>query len=76
MTARDYYDYNELYKAGGLDNFADQYVCFTNDDQPVFFLRYEPDIEETGIAGTLATDTGKCEAVNRPYNPHGERTEP
>jgi hypothetical protein len=36
MTARDYY--NELFKAGGLDNFADQYVCFRNDDQPVFFL--------------------------------------
>ena len=29
MTARDYY--NELHDAKGLDNFADQYVCFDND---------------------------------------------
>jgi hypothetical protein len=36
LTAREYYD--ELYKAGGLDNFADEYVCFREDDIPVFFL--------------------------------------
>lgn len=41
MTARDYY--NELYKAGGLDNFADQYVCFRNDQEPVFFLVADSD---------------------------------
>lgn len=36
LTARDYYD--ELYKAGGLDNFVDQYVCFRDDSVPTFFL--------------------------------------
>lgn len=35
-TAHDYYD--ELYKAGGLDNFADEYACFRDDDVPTFFL--------------------------------------
>lgn len=29
QTARDYY--NEIYKAGGLDNFADGEVCFDKD---------------------------------------------
>jgi hypothetical protein len=36
LTAREYYE--ELYKVGGLDNFVDQYVCFREDDRPVFFL--------------------------------------
>lgn len=35
-TARDYY--NELYSAGGLDNMADEYVCFRDDSVPNFFI--------------------------------------
>jgi hypothetical protein len=37
LTARDYY--NELHDAGGLDSFADQYVCFDNDlNNDSFFI--------------------------------------
>jgi len=36
MTARDYY--NELHDATGLDNFADQYVCFDNDPRSESFF--------------------------------------
>jgi len=39
LTAREYYV--ELYNAGGLDNFADQYVCFREDEIPTFFLLAE-----------------------------------
>jgi hypothetical protein len=36
-TARDYY--NELYKAGGLDHMADEYVCFQDTPEVgTFFL--------------------------------------
>jgi hypothetical protein len=40
-TARDYYD--ELYRAGALDNFADQFVCFRDDSAPTFFLLAKSD---------------------------------
>jgi len=37
QSAHDYYD--ELYKAGGLDRMADQYVCFSDDaDNKNFFI--------------------------------------
>jgi len=37
QTARDYYD--ELYKAGGLDHMADEYVCFDDrKDLGTFFI--------------------------------------
>lgn len=36
-TARDYF--NEIYTAGGLDNFADGYVCFDDDPElETFFI--------------------------------------
>ncbi len=35
-TARDYY--HEPYEAGGLDNLADEYVCFRDDNVPTFIL--------------------------------------
>jgi hypothetical protein len=40
-TARDYYD--EIYRAGALDNFADQFVCFRDDSLPTFFLLAKSD---------------------------------
>jgi hypothetical protein len=36
MTAQAYYQ--ELYRAGALDNFADSYVCFSDKPIPAFFL--------------------------------------
>lgn len=37
QSARDYY--NELYKAGGLDRMADEYVCFDDSqDLQTFFI--------------------------------------
>jgi len=37
QTARDYY--NEIYRAGGLDNFADGEVCFDDDPKlDTFFI--------------------------------------
>jgi len=37
QSARQYY--NELYKAGGLDRFADGHVCFDDDDKlQTFFI--------------------------------------
>jgi hypothetical protein len=37
QSARQYY--NELYKAGGLDNMADMYVCFDDDEKlDTFFI--------------------------------------
>jgi hypothetical protein len=37
QSARRYY--NELYKAGGLDRMADEYVCFDDDDKlETFFI--------------------------------------
>jgi hypothetical protein len=37
QTARDYY--NEIYKVGGLDNFADGEVCFDDDPKlDTFFI--------------------------------------
>ncbi len=35
LTARQYY--NELYRAGGLDQFADEYICFRDEELPNFF---------------------------------------
>lgn len=35
-TARDYY--NEIYKAGGLDRMADQYACFPDEENGMFFI--------------------------------------
>lgn len=49
MSARDYYD--ELYKAGGLDRMADEYVCFREDQEPNFFtLALSKDIREFMMA--------------------------
>ena len=36
QTARDYY--RELYAAGGLDRFADEYVCFQDDTKAQAFF--------------------------------------
>jgi hypothetical protein len=46
QTARDYY--NELYKAGGLDRWADEYVCFADegDNQNFFILTQSEDIRK------------------------------
>lgn len=54
LTARDYY--NELYKSGGLDNFADEYVCFRDDQEPVFFLVSDSETLKTFLVSVGSYD--------------------
>lgn len=43
QTARDYF--NELYKAGGLDRMADEYVCFDDSKElQTFFIVAKSDV--------------------------------
>ena len=42
LTARDYYQ--ELYKAGGLDNLPDEYICCRDDTVPTFFIMAKSDL--------------------------------
>lgn len=43
QSARDYF--NELYKAGGLDRMADEYVCFDNSPElQTFFIFAKSDV--------------------------------
>jgi hypothetical protein len=68
-TARDYF--NELYKVGGLDRMAAQYVCFRDDkDAQVFFIFAESSnvrdfLKEQGTFAKLPKEAQQ--ALNKGY---------
>jgi hypothetical protein len=58
-TAREYYD--EIYKAGGLDRMADEYVCFADDagNENFFIFGESKSIREVMIADGTFTKLPK-----------------
>lgn len=69
QSARDYF--NELYKAGGLDRMADEYVCF--DDDPVlenFFIYADSKILKAFFVSTgnfAKLPKGQQEVLNKGF---------